>query len=194
VTDERPKPKYGELAPEGWVWQPPQQATPDADEPSASPAPAPAPSSPVAAASAARSGSGSGSAADGPQKPIAVGDVVFTVILLVIGFFATANTVSSLVALPSIIQEVLDVQKLDVTYTATTAGSILGIVGSVLIALLYALAVWLSVKAIRARRTAFYIPLAVAVLSFMLLFFVLILAFFADGAIVNAILDSSRRS
>jgi len=189
VTDERPKPKYGELAPEGWVWQPPHQATPDADAPSASPAPAPASSGhPAVAARQAPA-----AAADGSQKPVAVGDLVFTVILLVIGFFATANTVTSLLTLPSIIQEVLDTQNLDVTYTATTAGTLLGVVGSVLTVLLYGLAVWLSVKAVRARRTAFYIPLGVAVLSFMLLFFVLILAFFADGAIVNAILDSSPR-
>ena len=188
MTDERPKPKYGELAPEGWVWQPPQQATPDADVPSASPAPAPAarPVAPMRQAPAAAS-------TDGPQKPIATGDVVITVILLVVGFLATANTVTSLLTLPSIIQEVLDVQNLDVTYTATTAGMLIGVIGSVLMVLLYGLAVWLSVKAVRARRTAFYIPLAIAVLSFMLLFFLLILAFFADGAIVNAILDSSRQ-
>jgi hypothetical protein len=33
VTDERPKPKYGELAPPGWVWKPPTD--PDADAPDA---------------------------------------------------------------------------------------------------------------------------------------------------------------
>ncbi|MGD8167784.1 DUF6264 family protein [Herbiconiux sp. P16] len=197
MTDERPKPKYGELAPEGWVWKPPQEAVPDADE-SASPAPA-APQTPVPrAAREAPSGSGApgASGAPGPSgapgdaKPLSTPDLIITSVLLVIGLITTINSISSLLELPSIIQQVLDIQKLDVTYTATTAASLLGTIGAVVLALIYAAAVWLSVKALRARRRASFIPIACAVLSFMALFFVLMLAFFADGALINAIVES----
>ncbi|MCS5719038.1 DUF6264 family protein [Herbiconiux sp. CPCC 205763] len=194
MTDERPKPKYGELAPEGWVWKPPQEAVPDADE-SASPAPAtvPARSGPVvrdARAPGAPASSRGGSGDPGVRAPIATGDAIVTSLLLAIGFFTTINSIASLLDLRRVIQQVLDIQKIDVTYTATGAASLLGIVGSVVLALIYAAAVWLSVKALRARRRAFFIPLACGVLSFMALFFVLMLAFFADGALINAIVDS----
>ncbi|WP_382304911.1 DUF6264 family protein [Herbiconiux sp. UC225_62] len=188
MTDERPKPKYGELAPEGWVWKPPQPAVPDADE-SASATPATAPSAP-ASASAGRPPGAPASGAPEAQRPIATGDLIVTSVLLVIGLITTINSISSLLELPSIIQQVLDIQKLDVTYTATTAASLLGTIGAVVLALIYAAAVWLSVKALRARRRAYFIPIACAILSFMALFFVLMLAFFADGALINAIVET----
>lgn len=184
MTDERPKPKYGELAPEGWVWKPPQPAAPDADD-TASPASAPVGSS------ARPSPASSTPAAPSDTKPLNTTDVVITSILLVIGLITTANSVSSLLELPSIIQQVLDIQGVDVTYTATSAANLLGTIGSVVLALIYAAAVWLSVIALRARRRAFPIPIACAILSFMALFFVLILAFFADGGLMNAILDQA---
>ncbi|SDZ35866.1 DUF6264 family protein [Herbiconiux ginsengi] len=187
MTDERPKPKYGELAPEGWVWKPPQEAVPDADE-SASPTSATAPSAPATAARAAGGPAAPGTPA--APRPIATGDLIVTSVLLVIGLITTINSISSLLELPTIIQQVLDIQKLDVTYTATTAASLLGTIGAVVLALIYAAAVWLSVKALRARRRAYFIPIACAILSFMALFFVLMLAFFADGALINAIVET----
>ncbi|MGA1837376.1 DUF6264 family protein [Herbiconiux sp. 11R-BC] len=185
MTDERPKPKYGELAPEGWVWQPPQQAAPDADEP-ASPAPA-------AAAPPARGAQAPGAAAT-PHTGLgfSTGDVVATVILLAIGLYSTLNSiVGGLLNLPALIQPVIDAQGLGVTYTATSAASVIGTIGAVVLALIYALAVWASVVAIRKHKRAVYIPLACAVLSFIALVFVLVLAIFADGALVNAMLASS---
>ncbi len=180
MTDERPKPKYGELAPEGWVWKPPQPTTPDAHQ---TPSPASAPVvSPTARAEAP----------DSSTKPRNTTDLVITSILLVIGLITTANSVSSLLELPAIIQQVLDIQGLDVTYTATAAANLLGTIGAVVLALIYAAAVWLSVTALRARRRAFPIPIACAVLSFMAMFFVLMLAFFADGGLMNAIVEQSR--
>ena len=218
MSDERPKPKYGELAPEGWVWQPPKPPTDDADAtaegqaPGASPhagpsgrfgeasAPGQAPRpvgrpaptrQPASGALTPKPGPTPATLPDGSPKPVNVGDLVATVILLVIGFIATANSVSGLLSLSTIIQQVLDMQGVDVAYTATAAAGVLGSIGSVGLVLLYGAAVWLSVRAIRLRRLAFFIPLAIAVLSFMLLFFVLILAFFADGAVVHAMFDAT---
>jgi hypothetical protein len=191
VTDERPKPKYGELAPEGWVWKPPQEAVPDADE-SASPSPATAPpATPRAQASTPAARAALETPHDSSEpKPLSTPDLIITSVLLVIGLITTINSISSLLILPSIIQQVLDIQGLDVTYTATTAATLIGTIGSVVLALIYAAAAWLSIKALRARRRAFLIPVACAILSFMALFFLLMLAFFADGALMNAIFET----
>ena len=188
MADERPKPKFGELAPEGWVWKPPADAHPDALE-AASAATGSAPVAPEPAAPATPVAPAAG---DLPQKPMNIGDVVATTILLVLGLIATANSIASLLNLPPVIQQVVDQQNLGVSYTATAAATLLGSIGSVVLALIYAAAVYLSVRAIRTRRRSFYIPIACAVLSFMALFFVLLLAFFADGALVNAMFEASR--
>ncbi|UFS59876.1 DUF6264 family protein [Subtercola endophyticus] len=64
MSDERPKPKYGELAPPGWTWQPPAPPANDSDVPATSgvgPYGAPGP--------AAGSPGTSGDSPSGPAAP-----------------------------------------------------------------------------------------------------------------------------
>ena len=102
--DERPRPKYGELAPPGWVWRPPQDAdrldtthhSPAASEVEQHP---PAPPQPPA---------GPGHDGHGPYRPgpqlradAPRWNVTFTVLLLVIGFFGMSYSIITLQGVPA---------------------------------------------------------------------------------------------
>jgi hypothetical protein len=143
--DSRPRPQYGELAPEGWSWTPaPDErtlATPPAPEPSAVPEKAPRPAG----------------TAPGWDRPV-------TLSLLVFGLLSTFFAVSMLTMLTESIQ-VLHTQ-LDLgTYEPEPSVASLVAAGIVGVSL-----VWLATAAgailLLARgKRAFYVPLIGAVLS-----------------------------
>lgn len=177
MTDERPKPKYGELAPEGWVWQPPKEATPD-PAPEASPAPVARPSDarldPRGQTPDARA------AASGPSDPQAPGsapapartrnlaiDVNITIVLLVLGVLSVGSSVATLLDLNGYMTTAGAAFGLD-AYPANEVTRIAGVTGAVLHVLLLAGVVWWSIRRIRAQKMAFWVPLTGAVVSFVL--------------------------
>jgi hypothetical protein len=187
VTDERPKPKYGELAPEGWVWQPPKEATPDpVPEGEAPPAPAPVarpsgrppidPRWPAPDARAARSSTGapSGDLAPGaepsdvpaPKRGLAV-DVNITIVLLVLGTLSVGSSVATLLDLNGYMTTAGAAFGLG-GYPANEVTRITGVTGAVLHVLLIAGTVWLSIRRIKRQMLAFWVPLTAAVVSFLI--------------------------
>jgi hypothetical protein len=199
MTDERPKPKYGELAPEGWSWTPPKD--PAAEEPEAGAgATGSGPSAPAAPGSAA-SGPASRQAAarqptppPPPYNPAAAampdrkrGDMIATFLLLAAGVISTTNTVVSMLQLPAVMQQVMDIYKLDGAYAGTSTAQTAGSVGAALLVLIFALTVYISVRRLRVNKLTFFVPLIGAVLSFAVSTACIAIAFFADPALVQGV-------
>lgn len=206
MTDERPKPKYGELAPEGWVWQPPKQEEPETPDDGSGPtgsnpassaaqAPVHAPARSSGAISRRRTDAPAtpatpapGGAVDGTPgaRPARGGDVTVTVLLLVVGLLITASWVPFLLDLSGGIQLYLTQQDLG-TYTAGDIARPVGITGAVLQVVLLAVATTLSVFRIRARRRAFFIPLIAGALGFVVTFTCTIIALASDEALMSSL-------
>jgi hypothetical protein len=193
VTDERPKPKYGELAPEGWVWQPPKPAEPDTPNDGAGPTGANpasgAPSAPVRSSVTVpvRPADPDTSTRDAvSERPALPGDLTVTVLLLVVGVLITASWVPFLLDLAGGIQLYLTQQELG-TYTAGDIARPVGVTGAVLQVALLAVAVFLSVRRIRARRRAFFIPLIAGAIGFVVTFTCTIIALASDATLMSSL-------
>ena len=173
--DSRPRPQYGELAPEGWSWTP----TPD-ERTLATP---PAPGEAAAAVKAAR-----------PAGTAPAWDRPVTLSLLVFGLLSTLFSVGALRAFPEFFE--LLYAELDLgTYepAASVAGLVIaGIVTQTL--------VWLAAAAgailllVRGKR-AFYVPLIGAVLSIIVLISFTSAVLYTDPTLLNDpnLLDAIRR-
>lgn len=219
MADERPKPKYGELAPEGWSWTPPSDAHPDspatADAGAGAPEgvpgsgsgsdstgkPAgtprwPAPTTPPVqpGADAGRADAGTGAPEPGvPGAPTVPkrGDRIATMILLVIGAFWSINSAFGMFSLPEALQQAMDILGIEGTYTARDTANSAGVTGGVLTLLTYALTVVYSLRRVRANKLAFFVPLIGAFIAFVISFTVYIIAMTADPALMDGILRTA---
>ncbi|WP_430645725.1 DUF6264 family protein [Agromyces sp. GXS1127] len=161
--DERPRPQYGEYAPEGWSWQPPGDDRTDAAASAPPPPPPPAAPAPNGGPAA-----GPGAAAARPPRTT---DRFFTILLLALGAIGAWNTSVSLQQLPGAIQGVYSDQGVG-TYTPQPWLPTLALIGTVFMLALYAAVLGWSIMRLRARRLAFWVPLvggAVAFLATMVL-------------------------
>ena len=170
-ADYRPRPRYGELAPEGWTWSPPQ----DASAPVASVA---SESGPVSAAPVVQG------SADMPVPAPPGWDRPVTLGLLILGLLATFVTIAVLDALPQAVQMLYtqeglgDYSPAPIVATLITAGSISQAV------------VWLVTAAasilllVRSRR-AFYVPLIGGVVAFVLIFVFMTIIVGSDSTLID---------
>ncbi|MCK8609021.1 DUF6264 family protein [Agromyces sp. C10] len=155
--DERPRPQYGEYAPEGWSWQPPAEQRTDA---AASVAPAaPGPAAPDAAGGVRR------------------GDAIATVILLVLGLFGAAYNALLLNLLPTVATEtfrqtaeMLGTEVPGRDFVPGVQVPTLILVGTVLQLALWGIALAWSLRRLRARRLAFWVPLLMGALAFVVFY------------------------
>jgi hypothetical protein len=192
MSDERPKPKYGELAPEGWVWKPPQPETP-ADPPAAA-APTPASVQPPASVGqtpqwgrpTGAAAGGSAPDAAGPAKPRS-GDRIATIILLAAGLLGTANMVTSFLTLPVVMQQFMELQNIPGVYAADADASSAGAIGATVLVVVYVLALVISIRRMRAGRLTFFVPIIGAVLSFIVNLIVVMVAILADPNILGSL-------
>jgi hypothetical protein len=194
VTDERPKPRFGELAPEGWKWEPPADATPE--EPTGAEARTPAPvvspwpvrpaardSAPVPAPAPAPA-----AATFGPDgRPVNRADRIATIALLAIGLIWTANTISSLVSLPDVMNQVMEIWGIDSAYTGTATANTAGVAGAALTFLVFALTAVYSIRRVRQNKLAFFIPIIGAVVAGLISFTVVTIAIMADPVILDTL-------
>ena len=171
--DERPRPQYGEYAPEGWTWQPP------AGEHTSDPAPQ-LPEPPVAASVAGR-----------PDRPA---DRIVTILLLVLGVFGVFTTIATLQALPEQLPraiqqaaEMLGTSGATLDYTPGPEVPGLLLAGSIAQIVLWLLIAWWSVARLRARRLAFWVPLIGGAVSFVLLYAVMFIVVMSDPALMDAL-------
>lgn len=164
---ERPRPRYGELAPEGWEWKPP--APPAQSEPPTPAAPAapaapwhPAPTGPASAGLAAPT-------ATRPPSEALRTDRRITIALLIFGLFGLWMAISTLSSIPEALQLLHSQQGL-ADYVASEADMRTIMIGNVVQGALWvATAIWAVLRMQHARR-AFWVPLVGGVLSVILLF------------------------
>lgn len=181
--DERPRPQYGEYAPEGWTWKPP------AEDHISDPAPQMA--TPAAAASARPGRSGAASTGDRPERPT---DRLITIMLLVLGVFGTWIAISTLQSLPEVLPDAIS-RAADMLGTGGTPldyvpgpevpAILLG--GSIVQVLLWLLTAWWSITRIRARRLAFWVPLVGAAASFIALYGAMTIVILSDPALAASL-------
>jgi hypothetical protein len=173
-VDHRPQPRYGELAPEGWTWTPPQ----DAQAPAASAAvadtasPAPAPQRPAVKSGAAVPGS-----APAWDRPV-------TMILLVLGLLGTFITIAVLVPLPEAMQMLYTQAGLG-TYTPDSSVSSIITAGSIGQAVIWLATAVAAILLTLKNRRAFYVPLIGGVVSFVLLIAAITVVLAGDSALLD---------
>jgi hypothetical protein len=176
-ADTRPRPQYGELAPEGWTWQPPASATP------------PAPGvTPVAGAVPPVLAPGAVLPPYVQVAPAPAGaprwDRIVTIVLLVLGFLGTINTVIAMTGLAEGIQSVYT--QLDLgTYTPSDSLTMFGAVGSVLAIAIYLATTSVSYRLLKLRKRSFYVPLIGAALSSIMVFVLLMVLLMNDPTLVG---------
>jgi hypothetical protein len=159
--DSRPRPRYGELAPEGWAWSP----APDASSPALTPSEAPA-----------NSGRPTGGV-PAWDRPVTLG-------LLVFGLLATFFAVGSLNALPEAVQMLYSQQNLG-TYTPARSVAALILAGGITEALVWLAAAAGSILLLTRGKRAFYLPLIGAVVSFVVIFVFMTVVLATDPTLLN---------
>jgi hypothetical protein len=173
--DRRPRPKYGELAPEGWTWTPPVQETTD-HEPATTPAdpvldhPEPDPagsSTPAPTLTAAQA------------RPLRLGDVVLTITLILFGVVVTATGLPQLFALRQTINLFYDQQQLG-SYGGGNAADIAGATAAILHVVILLTVIGVSVRLIGKRRIAFYVPVIGGALALLAVMVCMVVALMAD--------------
>ncbi|TFB50394.1 DUF6264 family protein [Cryobacterium tagatosivorans] len=147
--DTRPRPQYGELAPEGWSWTPPQ------DQAVAPVAPN-GPAIPVAV-TAVRT-----VRAPAWDRPVTLG-------LLVFGLLATFFLVSVLGALPEAMQVLYTQEDLG-TYTPAASVAGLIIAGRLVEAGIWLVTAVASILLVTRGRRSFYVPLIGGAVSIVAIF------------------------
>ena len=176
--DERPRPRYGEYAPEGWTWTPPADGH------------VPAPATPVAPAAPAAPPRGflsdaSLSAASGrlarPDRPA---DRVVTILLLVIGVLGAWLSVGVLQALPQSMQ-LLHTQEGIEAYTPGPEIPGLILAGSIVQVVLWVVTAIGSIALIRARRPSFWLPLVGGGVAAIALFVFILVAITGDPVLLD---------
>ncbi|CAM5343912.1 DUF6264 family protein [Leifsonia shinshuensis] len=186
APDERPRPRYGELAPPGWVWKPPQDAdrldtthhSPAASEVEHPPPPPPQPVYPGR--------DGQRSSAPGPQLRADAPrwNITATIAMLVIGFFGMSYSIGTLQSLPTVMQLMHTSQNLG-KYVQDPSVAPLITAGTIAMAGIWAIALGLSVWLLVQKRLAFYVPLIAGVVAFATLFVILGLIFSTDPVLLD---------
>ncbi len=157
-VDYRPQPRYGELAPEGWTWTPPQ------DEP------VPAASAVVSTtATPARAAWGSA------ERPVSAKpgtapawDRPLTISLLVFGLIGAYFTISMLGSLPQAWAMLYAQAELG-EYAVTDSVTAIISAGSIGQAVVWVAAAVSSILLLLRGRRAFYVPIIGGVVAFVLL-------------------------
>ena len=157
-ADYRPRPRYGELAPEGWTWTPPQDEHVPAASVAASDAPTPARATRGPAQQPATAAPGTAPAWDRP----------FTVSLLVLGLLGAYITISVLDSLPQALAMLYSQADLG-DYAVTESVTAIITAGSIGQAVVWLAAAVSSILLLLRRRRAFYVPLIGGVVAFVLL-------------------------
>jgi Family of unknown function (DUF6264) len=172
--DERPRPQYGEYAPEGWTWNPPAgERTSD---------PAPQMSTPAAAASARL-----GSTDRVRERPA---DRLITIMLLVVGVFGAAYNSFSMITMPSSALEsarisaaMLGTDAVPTTFTPGPAVPAVIAIGVAAQLVLWVVALLWSRARMRAGARSWWIPLLAGVVAFVVVLIVGTIVLTSDPAL-----------
>ncbi|RFA20021.1 DUF6264 family protein [Subtercola boreus] len=198
MVDNRPKPKYGELAPEGWEWKPPAPpagsdvpvpaaAGGDGQAPVGQPGAGVPPHGPTAPYSAAaRSGYGAGAQGAGSSPTFKLGDAIATGALLFIGVLVSASMIPALFDFTTVLAQAAALQGYS-DFSASSTTQSVGIGVGVATIILNLLSIVLSVRRVQRRRVAFFIPLIFGAVTFALWIGAITFAFCNDPGFVQSL-------
>ncbi|TFD88065.1 hypothetical protein E3T61_13220 [Cryobacterium lactosi] len=175
-VDYRPQPRYGELAPEGWTWTPPQDEHAPADSAVVTPEPVQAPVPPGRFGPGAAPGSVPGSAPTW-DRPV-------TLSLLILGVLGAFFTISILGSMPEALQMLYTQASLGDYTAADSVGSIIT-AGSIALGVLWLATATVSVMLVLRGRRAFYVPIVGGVVAFVLLVAVTAVVLAGDPALLD---------
>ncbi|MEF2978256.1 DUF6264 family protein [Subtercola sp. YIM 133946] len=211
MVDERPKPKYGELAPEGWTWQPPAPPANDSDVPAPAagqaapgdgsgsgtgtgtpPPPYSAPPQPYAPPGQYGAPHGGGvNPGTGATKPLNIADVAITAFLLFVGVLLSASMVPTLFDFNRILNQAAAAQgygTITPSAGADTAGAVVGVVSIIL----QLVAIVWSVRRLQRRKLASPIVIVIGIVTFALWVGVIAFAFFSDPAFLQQVMSTAN--
>ncbi|RFA09755.1 hypothetical protein B7R54_11455 [Subtercola boreus] len=201
MVDDRPKPKYGELAPEGWEWKPPAPpAGADVPVPAAGgtqPGSAPSPYGgqavpptgqprPYSPLNGQDSAPKYGATAAGAPRRLNTADVVATGVLLFFGILLSASMVPALFDFNTVLGQAAAMQGYG-SFAASSAAQTVGTVAGVLTVILNLGSIILSVRRVQRRRIAFFIPLVFGAVTFVVWIGAITFAFFSDPSFLQEI-------
>jgi hypothetical protein len=181
--DKRPRPQFGELAPEGWTWTPPVTAAtaePETDAPTKAAAPL-STSKPDAKKLDVDAMKPSATRFDpnAPQKPLRLGDILATSVLIMLGLVMTASGVQQFFQLQDMIGLFYTQEGIG-TYAGGTSAQTAGVVAAVSQIVIMLAVIGFSVQLIGKRRLSFWVPLAGGALAAVVVFICMMVALFAD--------------
>ncbi len=161
--ERRPRPKFGELAPEGWTWEPPKDIsrldTAIPLEPTET-ADAPPENSPPPLGQAGPPSAPTAIAAKEKAPPYWNRPVTF--ILLIIGLLGALQSVGFLTELPQTIQSLHAYERLGTYKAAPPVGTII-LIGEIVQLVIWAVSFVISLTLVARRRLSFYVPLLAGV-------------------------------
>lgn len=179
---ERPRPRYGEMAPEGWSWKPPQADERPGGAGNGAATPPPPPSAPAAAPT----GQAPWLAMPAqPKTSRAPGwDLAVTVSLIVVGLLGTFLAISILAATPQAVQQLYTQEGLG---AYTPAASVPGVItaGSITLAGVWLASTIVAILLMTRGRRAFYVPLIGGVVSFVTIFAFMIVILTTDPTLFD---------
>ncbi len=176
--DERPRPKFGELAPEGWVWHPPKDAdrldtahpAPDARE--TRPAvPARPPEQELLAQAAG-------------ERPVPTWNQPVTILLLIVGILGMFLSIGTIAAIPDSMQLMYANEGLG-TYKPAPSVSTIMIAGEVAMVGIWVISAVTSIFRLTRRKLAFFIPIIGGLVAFIALFICLSAIVASDPTLIN---------
>ena len=126
------------------------------------------------------------------QRPLRVGDVIVSVILLVVGFFSVLITILSSFTLNDQMEVLYEDYGITESYSAGAGGAIAAAVLIISHVLLFALAVIFTIPLIRRRRLSFWVPLVAGAIASVVFFATFVVLIMADPNLMNVIISQSQ--
>jgi hypothetical protein len=181
--DRRSRPKYGELAPEGWSWKPPADPRDEVRQqaPGQPPRQQPAIGQPAAPHPLQR-----GIVAPGQfgERGLPAWDRPVTFGLLFLGLLGTFFTVSVLNALPQAVQMLYTQDGLGTYEPGASVGALIT-AGIAVQALIWLATAAVSILLVTRRRRAFYVPLIGGVAAFVAIFVFMSIVLASDPTLLE---------
>ena len=181
MTDDRPRPKYGEYAPIGSV--PPTAATapPIAETAHAAPAAPAATTDPVAATAPIKPAV---SAPDARPAKRRTWDVALTTALILVGVFDVVGSFSRFGALAATLRELYVQQGLG-TFTSDGLANDMGLALNVTRVVMLVAAIGFGLWRLGHQKIAFWVPLAAGALAFLVVVVCLLVVVVTDPALAE---------
>ena len=188
--DKRPRPQFGELAPEGWVWHPPaDQDRLDTSRPAeadeqVTPATPAAPSAPSYDASRYPPPQGPPLHPSQLRRDAPRWNAGWSIALLILGFVGMSYSILVLNLFPSFITLAHQRENLGAYQPAPSVGGILT-AGSITMGGIWVMSAALTVWLMARKRVSFYVPLVAGVVAFVVLFVFLSAVITTDPGLMN---------